>query len=79
MAPEPSRTAVFPVAFIHRVTATVSPDRVVGLELIENYAEAAAHLFHRGVLSEEQARRVMTAAQGEGLEISNAELDALLA
>jgi len=65
-------------AFIHRVTDDVPADRVEGLHLIDNYAEAAAHLHDLGVLSTDAARRVMDAAQLQGLDITDAEIDGLL-
>jgi hypothetical protein len=65
-------------AFIQKVTNTVRPDRVEGLELVDNYAEAASILLDQGVLSREAARRVMVAAQVEGLDITDAEIQALL-
>ena len=65
-------------AFIHKVNRTVSPGRVEGLSLIENYAEAASILLDRGVLTREAARRVMVAAQLQGLDITDAEIQALL-
>ena len=51
---------------IHKVTNTVSAHWVVGLHLVENYAEAAAVLFKEGVLDEDAARRTITAAPRRG-------------
>jgi hypothetical protein len=65
-------------AFIQKVTATVAPARVEGLHLIENYAEAAAILLGLGVLDRDAARRVMVAAQLQGLDITDAEIAGLL-
>ncbi len=65
-------------AFIHKVTRQVSPDRVEGLTLIDNYAEAAAHLHDLEVLDTDAARRVMVSAQVQGLDITDAEIDGLL-
>ncbi len=62
---------------IHRVN-NVNPDRVVGLHLFENHAEAAAILFGLGELSEDAARGAMTAAKNMGLEISTADIDQLI-
>ncbi len=76
MAAYPDQIAA---AFVHKVNNTVNPNRVVDMNLIENYAEAAAILFGAGELSEAGARRVMEAAQREGLEITGAEIDALIA
>lgn len=64
--------------FIHRVN-NVRPDRVEGLHLIENYAEAAAILMDLGVFTEDQARQVMVAAQIQGLDISDRDIEGLLA
>ncbi len=64
--------------FIHKVNVTVSPDRVIGLHLHESYAEVAAILYGYEVLTREQARSVMTAAQSEGLAITDSEMDDLL-
>jgi hypothetical protein len=65
-------------AFIQKVTNTVRPDRVEGLHLIDNYAEAAAVLLGLGVLNREAARRVMVSAQLQGLDITDAEIQGLL-
>ncbi len=66
---------------IHKVTNTVSPHRVVGLHLVENYAEAAAVLYKEGVFDEDAARRTITAGRDEGLSLTDAEaeVEALLA
>ena len=64
--------------FIHKVTNTIRPDRTDGMHLITNYAQAAALLFQEGHLDETSARRVMKAAQGEGLTISDAEIEQML-
>lgn len=63
--------------FIHRVT-TVKPERVAGLQLIENYTEAAASLAGQGVLTVAQAREVFAEARTQGLSLSAAAADALL-
>ena len=63
--------------FIHKVN-NVNPSRVTGMTLITNYAEAAAKLLELEVLDEDAARRVMEAAQAEGLAISDAEIETLL-
>ena len=65
-------------AFIHKVTETVRPERVEGLHLIDNYAEAAAVLMNLGVIDRAAARRIMVAAQLEGLDITDAEIQGLL-
>ena len=64
--------------FIHKVNTTVPPDRVAGMHLIENYAQAAAIAFGEDLVTEAEARAVMTAAQAEGLAITDAEIDALI-
>ncbi|MEO8698450.1 MAG: phosphatase domain-containing protein [Kofleriaceae bacterium] len=64
--------------FIHKVNATVPPARVEGMHLVDNYAQAAAIAFGEGVITEAQARAVMTAAKAEGLAITPAEIEALL-
>ncbi len=75
-------TAKYPgriaAAFVHRVN-NVSAHRVQGLTPLDNYATAAAVLLQRGVIDADAARRVMTAAKSEGLEITNAEISALIA
>jgi hypothetical protein len=65
-------------AFIQKVTETVAPSRVEGLHLIDNYAEAASVLLDLRVLDRDAARRVMVAAQLGGLDITDAEIQALL-
>lgn len=64
--------------FIHKVTNTLSPSRVAGMTVLTNYAEAAAKLLELEVLDEDAARRVMEAAQAEGLAITDAEIETLL-
>jgi DNA uptake protein ComE-like DNA-binding protein len=64
-------------AYVHRVN-NVSPSRVTGLTVYNNYAELASLLLRAGELDRNAARRVMLAAQSEGLEISDAEIEALL-
>lgn len=64
-------------AFIHRVN-NVSEERVAGLHAIDNYAEAAAVLLELNVLDQAAARRVMVAAQLQGLDITDAEIQGLL-
>ncbi len=63
---------------IHNVK-NIAAARVAGQTLVGNYAEGAAALFKQGVLDEAAARRVMTAARTDGLVITDAEMDALLA
>ncbi len=65
--------------FIHKVNATVKPERVAGQHLVENYAQAAAQLYKDGVFTRAAALRVMKAAQSEGLAITWAEMNQLLA
>ncbi|MBI1945034.1 MAG: DUF2183 domain-containing protein [Deltaproteobacteria bacterium] len=62
---------------IHDVK-TIDATRLTGHQLVANYAEAAAHLLRLRVIDEAGARAVMMAAQGEGLTITNAEIDALV-
>lgn len=64
--------------FIHKVN-NVSSDRVEGMNLVENYAQAAATLYQMGVLDEAAARRVMVAAQLQGLDITDADIETLIA
>jgi hypothetical protein len=72
----PSRVTAI---FIHKVNATVSPTRVAGMHLVSNYAEAAAIAFGLELMTETEARAVMNAAQAEGLAITDAEINALIA
>lgn len=65
------------IAFIHRVR-TIDDARAAGLVVIDNYAEAAARLLRSGVFDESTARRVMIHAQNEGLQLSDADIDALV-
>ncbi|MCP4446053.1 MAG: App1 family protein [Myxococcales bacterium] len=53
------------VAFIHDVK-TIEPTRLVGLFLIDNYAQAAAELMRLEFLSEDEARMVMNAVVAGG-------------
>jgi len=64
--------------FIHKVNETVPPTRVAGMHLVNNYAEAAAIAFGEELLTETEARKIMTTAQSEGLEITDAEIDDLI-
>jgi hypothetical protein len=66
-------------AFIHRVKNAPDMTRFSGLQLIDSYAEAAAHLLQLGVIDEAGARTVMVAAQAEGLNITDAAIDSLIA
>ncbi|RME72613.1 MAG: DUF2183 domain-containing protein, partial [Planctomycetota bacterium] len=59
---------------IHRVRP-IEPDRVAGMWLVDDYAEAAVRLVVAGALTREQARAVALAAQSEGLEITEAQID----
>ncbi len=49
------------------------------MHLVENYAEAAAALFHEGLIDEATARDVMRDAKAEGLDLSEARIAELLA
>lgn len=65
--------------FIHKVNKTVDPKRVEGQTMVDNYALAAAALLKAKIIDEASAKTVMLAAQAEGLAITTAEIDALLA
>jgi hypothetical protein len=65
--------------FIHKVNATVSPTRVAGMHLVNNYAEAAAIAFGLDLITEAEARSIMNDAKAEGLAITAAEINALIA
>ncbi len=71
----PTRIAAI---FINKVNETVSPTRVAGMHLVNNYAEAAAIAFGQELITEAEARTIMNAARTEGLAITAAEIDALL-
>lgn len=75
LAQRPEQVAA---AIIHKVTPNVSAERVEGLNLVENYAEAAAVLHHQGLLSKHSARKVIAAARAQGLDLTAAQGDALL-
>jgi hypothetical protein len=64
--------------FINKVNTTVKPERVAGMHLISNYAEAAAQLLKDGTFTEAAARRVMNAAKDEGLAITAAQIETLI-
>jgi len=64
--------------FIHKVNATVNPDRVEGMHLHESYAEVAAILYELSILTKAEALKVMHAAQDEGLPLTDAQITALL-
>ena len=53
-------------------------ERAAGLHIFEDYAEVAAILLAMGELDVAAARAVMEAAQAEGLEITDADIDALI-
>lgn len=63
---------------IHQVTSSVKPERVAGMHLVANYAEAASALLEDGLLGKDAARRVMVAARDEGLSLSDADMGRLL-
>jgi hypothetical protein len=75
MAKHPDRVAL---VVIHKVTNTVSANRVVGMHLVEDYAEATAAFFHEGLIDEATAREVMRDAKSEGLDLSDARIEELL-
>ena len=64
--------------FIHKVTDNIPAERTEGLHLIENYAEAAAILYKKGVLDQDAAKRVMLSAKHEGLDITEDKIKDLL-
>jgi hypothetical protein len=64
---------------IHRMTERVSASRVEGMELVGNYAYAAAAIYKAGLMDEAAARRVMVAARAEGLEFTDNQVEELLA
>lgn len=70
----PERVAA---AIMHKVT-NISEERVRGLSVVTNYAEAAAVLYGKGVINKTEARKVMRAAKDEGLEITPAQIEELL-
>ena len=63
---------------IHKVN-NVDPERVEGMHVITNYAQAAAFLYHDGILSEPSALNVIQAARAEGLELTDEDVAELLA
>lgn len=67
--------------FIHKVTRTIRADRVDGpaFHLIEDYAQAAAKLLSLSVLDVATTRAVLEAAQFEGLALTDAQIDQLIA
>lgn len=64
--------------FIHKVNATVDPARVEGMNLVDNYAQAAALAFGDDLVTEAKARAIMTSAKAAGLAITDAEIDDLI-
>jgi len=64
---------------INKVNKTVKEGRTDGMHLVENYAEAAAALYKAGLLSKMSANKVIASARAQGLELTKAEGDALLA
>jgi hypothetical protein len=65
-------------ALIHLVN-NANPDRLVGLHPFDNYARAAAILYGQGILTESVARGVMMAAKYQGLDITDSEIEELIA
>lgn len=65
--------------FIHKVNAMVNPARVEGMHLHESYAEVAAILYEKSILTKAEALRVMHTAQDEGLALTDAQISDLLA
>lgn len=64
---------------IHMVNLTVSDSRLVGLHLFDHYPHAAAILVGLDVIDEDDAWAVYRAATDEGLDLAEAEFEALLA
>ncbi len=65
-------------ALMHKVTDTVSPDRLLGLHLFHNHVEAAVILARLRVIGVDEAIRVFEAATNEGLDLSLDEFHDLL-
>ncbi len=65
--------------FIHKVTRTVRADRVEGFNLIDNYAQAAARTLSLGLLDVPTVRAIIETAQAEGLDITDDQIDQLIA
>jgi hypothetical protein len=65
-------------AFVHHVK-NISDARAEGLHVFQDYAQVAAILLSIGELSEAAARNVMNSAKTEGLAISDAEIEDLIA
>lgn len=65
------------VALVNLVN-NANPDRLVGLHAYHNYAEASAFLVEEGILTEDEAWSVWDAAVAEGLDMTAAEMEALL-
>lgn len=63
---------------ILKTTTSVDSRRVEGLNLVNDYAEAAALLYKLGTLTREEALDVMTTAEREGLAITPERMTALL-
>ena len=74
--------ALFPdqiaAACVHQVN-NVSEHRVEGLCVFEDYTDVAAYLLGLGLLDELGARAVMRAAQSEGVDISDEQIEELIA
>jgi hypothetical protein len=64
---------------IHKVNATVKPVRSDGMQLVNNYAEAAAALYKAELIDKLSAQKVIASARAQGLELTAAQGDALLA
>jgi phosphatidate phosphatase APP1 len=63
---------------ILKTTAVVPPEKVEGLHLVSDYAEAAAVLVKLKVITRDEALGVMRSARDEGLAITDARMNALL-
>lgn len=63
---------------IHKVNATVKAGRTDGMQLVNNYAEAAAALYKAELIDKLSAQKVIASARAQGLELTAAEADALL-
>jgi hypothetical protein len=66
------------IAGIILKTTNINPDRVKGLHLVNDYAEAAAVLSKLETITRTEALGVMRAAKAQGLDITEAQMNGLL-
>jgi len=76
LAAHPDRISA---ALLHDVSGIDPADVPPGIRLYAHYAEAAAVLLELGLVDEAAARRAMGSARAEGLSITQAEIDQLVA